>query len=82
MDWLLMPVILATQEIRKITVRSQPGANSWRDPILKKPITKKAGRVVQGEGSEFKPNSSPNNNKKNEDSEVSVLCLNLIWVNR
>jgi hypothetical protein len=27
--------------------------NSLRDPILNKPITKRAGRVAQGEGPEF-----------------------------
>jgi hypothetical protein len=39
----LRPVILASQdaEIRKITVGSQPRANSLRDPILRKPFTKK-----------------------------------------
>jgi hypothetical protein len=38
----LMPLILATQEaeIRRIVVQSQH-SNSLRDPILKKPITKK-----------------------------------------
>jgi hypothetical protein len=41
--WWFTAVILATQEaeIRKITFRSQPWANSSQDPILKKPITKK-----------------------------------------
>jgi hypothetical protein len=30
-------------------------ANSWQDPISKNPITKNwAGKVVQGEGPEFK----------------------------
>jgi hypothetical protein len=39
----LTPIILATQrtEFRRITVPSQPQANSWQDPILKKPNTKK-----------------------------------------
>jgi hypothetical protein len=39
----LTPVILATQEaeIRRFTVWSQPQANSSRDPISKKPNTKK-----------------------------------------
>jgi hypothetical protein len=41
----LMPVILATQEAHS----SKP------DPISKKPFTKRAGRVAQGVGSEFKP---------------------------
>jgi hypothetical protein len=38
-----MLVILATveAEIKTITVQSQPRQNSSRDPILKKPITKK-----------------------------------------
>jgi hypothetical protein len=30
-------------------------ANSLRDPISKKPNTKRAGGVAQGEGPEFKP---------------------------
>jgi hypothetical protein len=53
----LTPVILATQaaEIRRIEVRSQPG------PIVSKTLSRKtlhkkrAGRVAQGEGPEFKP---------------------------
>jgi hypothetical protein len=38
-----MPVIPATQEaeIRRISVRSQPRENSSRDPVSKKPFTKK-----------------------------------------
>jgi hypothetical protein len=54
----LTPVILSTKEaeIRRIEVGSQPGQNRSRDPISKKPFTKKgAGRVAQGEGPEFKP---------------------------
>jgi hypothetical protein len=41
--WWLTPIILATQEaeIRRITVQSQPLANSSQDPISKKPIIKK-----------------------------------------
>jgi hypothetical protein len=44
-----MPAVLAVQEaeIRRITVQSQPWANSSRDPISKKPFTKRAGRVAQ-----------------------------------
>jgi hypothetical protein len=30
-------------------------ANSWQDPILKIPNTKRAGRVTQSVGPEFKP---------------------------
>jgi hypothetical protein len=43
MHWWISPVILASQEveIRRIVVQSQPRANSLRDPILKKPNTKK-----------------------------------------
>jgi hypothetical protein len=42
-----MPIIPATQEaaIRRISVQSQPGANSSQDPISKIPITKK--RLVE-----------------------------------
>jgi predicted secreted acid phosphatase len=42
LQW-LMSVILVIQEaeIRRITVQSQPKANSLRDPVLKKLITKK-----------------------------------------
>jgi hypothetical protein len=53
-----MPVILATQEaeIRRIVVRSHPGQIVCETLSRKKPITKKrAGRVAQGEGPEFKP---------------------------
>jgi hypothetical protein len=41
--WWLIPVILATQkaEIWRITVQSNPGQIVKRDPISKKPITKK-----------------------------------------
>jgi hypothetical protein len=53
-----MPVILATQEaeIRRVTVLSQPEANSLQDPISKNPVTKNwAGGVAQGESPELKP---------------------------
>jgi hypothetical protein len=48
-----LPVILATQEaeIRRITVRSQPGANRLEDPILKKHFTKRGWWC----GSRFRP---------------------------
>jgi hypothetical protein len=62
-----MPVILTTQEteIRRITVRSQPWANSSQDPISKKKKIhhkKRAGGMAQGVGPEFKPQHSKNNN--------------------
>jgi hypothetical protein len=50
-----MPVILATQEIRRITVRSQPG-QTVREILSQKTLHKnKAGGVAQGESLEFKP---------------------------
>jgi hypothetical protein len=41
--WWLTPVILPYQEaeIRRITVQSQPRQTVPRDPILKRPFTKK-----------------------------------------
>jgi hypothetical protein len=43
-------------EIRRISVQSQPGQNSSKDPILKITNAKKrAGGVAQGIGPEFKP---------------------------
>jgi hypothetical protein len=36
-------------------------ANSSQDPVLKNPITKRAGGVVQGESPEFKPSSAKKN---------------------
>jgi hypothetical protein len=47
--WWLKLVILATQEteIRRIVVRSQPKVNRSQDPISKKSVTKRAGRVAQ-----------------------------------
>jgi hypothetical protein len=64
-----MPVILATQEveIRRIMVQSQPRANSSQDSISKKTITKKkkkAGRVAQGVGPEFKSQYRKKKKKK------------------
>jgi hypothetical protein len=55
--WWLTPIILATQEaeIRRITVRSQPPANSSGDPILKKPITKKKTKNSWWIGSRCRP---------------------------
>jgi hypothetical protein len=57
--WWLTPVTLATQqaEIRRITVGSQPGANSSRDPTSKQnPLQKKKKRadgVTQGVGQQM-----------------------------
>jgi hypothetical protein len=56
----LMPIILATQEaeMRRITVRSQPGQINSQELIPKIPNTKRAGGVAQGIGPEFKPQYS------------------------
>jgi hypothetical protein len=52
----LMPVILATQEaeIRRITVRSQPGQIIQENLSRKTHHKNKSGWVAQGEGPEFK----------------------------
>jgi hypothetical protein len=52
-----MPVILATQEaeIRRISVQSQPGQRVRKTLSQKKNHHKKAGRMAQGVGLEFKP---------------------------
>jgi hypothetical protein len=61
-----MPVILAILEakIRRVLVQSQPQANSFERPYLKKTHHKKgAGGVTQGEGPEFKPQHCKKNKK-------------------
>jgi hypothetical protein len=59
------PVILAIweTEIRRSTVQTQPG-QMMRPYLEKNPSQKRAGRVVQGEGPEFKPQSHNNNKRK------------------
>jgi hypothetical protein len=53
----LMPILLAIQEaeIRRITVRSQPGQIVPETLSQKNPSQKITGRVAQGVGPEFKP---------------------------
>jgi hypothetical protein len=57
----ITPVILATQEaeIRRTAVQSQPGQIVCEIlPQKKKKSQKRAGGVVQGVGSEFKPHTT------------------------
>jgi hypothetical protein len=62
-----MPVILATQEAE---IRRKPAwANSSQDPILKIPITKKAGGVAEGEGPEFKPQYHKKKKKREGETD-------------
>jgi hypothetical protein len=70
--WWLTPVILATQkaEIRRIIIRSQPLANSLRDPVSKIPIHKRAGGMAQGVDPEFKPQY-----RKNNKTFCFISCL-------
>jgi hypothetical protein len=53
----LMPIILATQEAEswRIEVQSQSGQIVCETLSGKRPSQKRAGRVAQGEGPEFKP---------------------------
>jgi hypothetical protein len=61
----LTPVILATQEteIRRISVQSQPGQIVY-ETLSRKPFTKRADGVAQGEGPEFKPQYRKKKKKK------------------
>jgi hypothetical protein len=71
-----MPIILATQEteIRRITVQSQPRANSLPDPILekKKNYKKRVGEVTQSVGLEFKPQY---HKKKSHTAIKSIMII-------
>jgi hypothetical protein len=58
-------------EIRRIVAGSQPGQNSWRDPISKKPITKRADGMTQGVHPEFKSQYC----KKTNYSRLSVTSF-------
>jgi hypothetical protein len=55
--WWLTPIILATQEaeIRRVTFRSQTQQMVCETLSRKNPSQKRAGRVAQGVGPEFKP---------------------------
>jgi hypothetical protein len=65
-----MPIILATQEaeIRRIKVRSQPGQIVHESLSGKNPSQKRAGRVTQGVGPEFKCQY----HKKNKSTSVNA----------
>jgi hypothetical protein len=70
--WQLTPVILATQktEIRRITVQNQPGKIVCETLSRKYPSQKRAGRMAQGVGPEFKPQYQ---NKQKKDSTATLL---------
>jgi hypothetical protein len=46
-------------------------ANGSQDPVSKIPVTKRAGRVAQGEGPEFKPQY--HKKKKKEKKPLSII---------
>jgi UDP-N-acetylglucosamine:LPS N-acetylglucosamine transferase len=74
-----MPVILATweAEIRRITVRSQPRQIVHETLSRKNPSQKRASRVAQGVGLEFKPQyhkKKKNFNLQNNSIYKSALC--------
>jgi hypothetical protein len=80
--WWLTPGILATQEaeIRRNTVQSQPRQIVPRDPISKKPFTKKKKKKVdglpQGVSPEFKPPYRIKKKKKRMESQACSTTSN------
>jgi hypothetical protein len=48
-------------------------ANSSGDPISRKPVKKRAGRVAQGEGPEFKPQNLKKKKRKKRNSVHIVI---------
>jgi hypothetical protein len=78
-SWWLTPVIPATQEaeVRRITVRSQPRANSCETVAQKRkknPSLKRADGVAQGEGPEFKHQYHKKKKKKNPEVRNMLCC--------
>jgi hypothetical protein len=82
-----MPIILATleAEVRRLTVQSQPQANSLQDPISSK--TKKKSDVVTQEVEQLpkkhealSSNSSTAGKKKEEEEESRLLLFICHWV--
>jgi hypothetical protein len=73
-----MPVILATQkaEIRRTEFQSQPRQRVYETPS-QKTHQKRAGRVTQGVGPEFKPQYYKTNKQTQKPREVAqvVPCL-------
>jgi hypothetical protein len=68
--WLSSLILTAQEaEIRRITVRSQPRQIVHETLPQKNSTPKRAGRVAQGVGSEFKPQYYRRERKKEEEGE-------------
>jgi hypothetical protein len=75
------PVILATQEaeIRMIVVWCQPRQRVLEVLAQKHPSQKRAGRVAQGEGPEFKPQHWKKK-KEGEESQIQPALLSPYFI--
>jgi hypothetical protein len=71
----LTPIILTTQEeeIRKITVQSQPWQIVLKTLSKKKPVTKRGSGMAQGVGLEFKPQYCKKKKKERKRQHTTHL---------